>query len=112
MIFIKFLTYTAVLLGASFFPGVVTYSFFYQPLIISLILVAADLLMDELTLNKADVWVSTIMNFITIGTLLFTFIPALFSVKVTLIGAVFISFAISVFEYYMHGYEVRSNEEI
>lgn len=99
---LKFVVYSAALYAVGLFPSLFTYGSIYQPIIAGAILAVAGLIIEELTLNRYDAWISTVMDFITSGTVLFLFVQDLKNVRVSLVGALTFAFLISIYEYFAH----------
>lgn len=95
--------------AAWFLPNV-NYSYFYQPIIIGLLLAGAGTLMEYIFLNRTGIWTSTVMDFVA-STLIVYLVTQLFpTASITLGGALVVGFILAVVEHFTHAYLIRSGK--
>lgn len=94
-------------LGTYIFPGI-SYPYFFQPVILGLIIALTGRLMEYMVLEKGFLWTSTLMDLISFTAIIH--IGSLFmeDATITFVGAFLTALLLSVGEHLLHYWIVRT----
>ncbi|WP_163526798.1 DUF2512 family protein [Halobacillus ihumii] len=108
---VKIVTLPIVLILAMYCLAGVDYGSIWQPIIVSIVLLAVGLVMEYMLLNdQGSLWRSTLLDFITSFLIIWALSNIFMGAEVTFTGALITSLVIGVCEYFLHKYLIGSRK--
>jgi uncharacterized membrane protein YeaQ/YmgE (transglycosylase-associated protein family) len=95
-----------VMFAAYILPNV-NYTYWYQPVIVGLVLAVAAHSMELMLLREGTLWLSTFMDFVA-GTLVVYFVSLFMMATVTFFGAILTALLLTLTEIVQHRWLIRS----
>jgi uncharacterized membrane protein YvlD (DUF360 family) len=96
-----------VILAAYVLPNV-EYGAYYQPILIGIALAVVGVIMEYVLLHRGTLWVSTIMDFVVTAVVVYYASNSMDGAVVTFMGAIWTSVLLTVVEYFLHLWLIRS----
>jgi uncharacterized membrane protein YvlD (DUF360 family) len=96
-----------VILAAYALSGV-QYAAYYQPILVGIALAVVGVIMEYVLLHRGTLWVSTLLDFIVTAIVVYYASNSMAGAYVTFMGAVWTSVLLTVVEYFLHLWLIRS----
>jgi uncharacterized membrane protein YvlD (DUF360 family) len=96
-----------VILAAYALPNV-EYGAYYQPILVGVALAVVGVIMEYVLLHRGTLWVSTLMDFAVTAIVVYYASNSMDGAAVTFMGAVWTSVLLTIVEYFLHLWLIRS----